>query len=62
MYNALDQYGGVDSGNDALVILSTNKGNDEESVVSSQRDYQVNAAWKDQVCNTLSTVEEEAEK
>ena len=32
--DALDQYGGVDSDNDALLILSADEGNDKVSVDS----------------------------
>ena len=42
--DALDQYGGVDSGNDASVLLSDDEGDDKASVASSQRDYHVNVA------------------
>ena len=61
MCDALDQYGGVDSGNDDLVLLSTDEGDDGASVASSQLDYHVNIAWQDQVYDTLGAVKEEVE-
>ena len=44
MYDALDQYGGFNSSDDALVLLSADKGDDKSSVASLKRDYQVNVA------------------
>ena len=61
MCDTLNQYGGVDSFDDALVLSSMDECDDEASVASLQHDYQVNIAWKDQVYDVLVAVKEDAE-
>ena len=62
MYDAIDQYGGVDSNNDALTLFSAEDGDNVASVASSQQDYHVNLSWQDQVYGALGVIKEEAEK
>ena len=59
MCDTLDQYGGIDSSDDASVFFSSDECDDEASVVSLQRDYQVSFSWYDQVYGALNVVKEE---
>ena len=59
MCDTLDQYGGIDSGDDTSVLFSGDECDDEASVVSLQRDYQVSFSWHDQVYGALNVVKEE---